>query len=85
MAFAGAVLSGLGVAIVYPLAMTAAAARPGVASDNVASVALIAFTAFLVAPPLIGFLADVMGLRWALLLLTPFALSTLLLAKEVKH
>ncbi len=84
MAFFGAALAGLGVAIVYPLAMTAAAARPGETSDNVAAVALVAFTAFLLAPPLIGFIADQLGLRLALLLLTPIAAGTWFLAGEVR-
>lgn len=83
VAFLGATLSGLGVAIVYPLAMSAAARRPGIAADNVAAMSLLAFTAFLVAPPIIGFVSDLAGLRWALLLLVPVAALTPLLAKEI--
>ncbi len=83
VAFVGAALSGLGVAIVYPLAMTAAARRRGSPADNVAALSLISFSAFLVLPPLIGFLSDAIGLRWALLWLAPLAATTLLLADEV--
>jgi len=39
-AFIGAALSGLGVALVYPMAITAAARRPGNVTDNVASMSL---------------------------------------------
>lgn len=84
-AFFGAALSGAGVAIVFPLAVTAAANRPGRSSaDNVAALNMIAFSAFMVAPPIIGFISELLGLRIALLLLGPIALLTFLLAKEVE-
>ncbi len=82
VAMLGAALSGMGVAIVYPLAMTAAARRPGTPADNVAAMTMVSFTAFLLAPPLIGFVSDVFGLRIALLMLAPIAASTALLASE---
>lgn len=83
-AFAGAALSGAGVAIVFPLAVTAAANRPGRSSaDNVAALNMLAFSAFLIAPPIIGFVSEFQGLRIALLMLTPVALLTALLAQEV--
>jgi MFS family permease len=83
-AFVGAALSGAGVAIVFPLAVTAAANRPGRSSaDNVAALNMLAFSAFLISPPIIGFISEVQGLRIALLMLAPVALMTVLLAKEV--
>jgi len=85
VAFAGAALSGMGVAIVYPLAVTAAAGRPGrTSADNVAAVTMISFSAFLVAPPVIGFLSELFGLRIALLTLAPLALTTFFLSAEIK-
>lgn len=85
LAFAGAALAGAGVAIVYPLAVTAAARRPGrTSADNVAALTMISFSAFLFGPPLIGFLSDAFGLRAALLSLAPLALTTALLAGEVR-
>ncbi|MEE9336344.1 MAG: MFS transporter [Granulosicoccaceae bacterium] len=84
VALLGAALSGLGVAVVYPMAVTAAARRPGRSSaDNVAALTMISFCAFLVAPPIIGFISDCLGLRWALALLAPLALKTWRLASEV--
>ena len=83
-AFAAAAVSGMGVAIVYPLTVSAAARRPGrSAADNVAALTMVSFCAFLVAPPLIGFLSDWLGLRWALLALAPVAAVTVVLAPEV--
>lgn len=84
-AFAAAAIAGAGVAIVFPLAVTAAANRPGRSSaENVAALNMIAFSAFLVAPPLIGFLSEWIDLRYALLALVPCALLTVVLAKEVR-
>ena len=42
---------------------------------NVATLALVAFTAFLVGPPLIGTLAHLVGLPWAMALLAPLGLG----------
>lgn len=83
-AFAAAALAGAGVAIVFPLAVTAAANRPGRSpAENVAALNMIAFSAFLIAPPLIGFLSELIDLRYALLALVPCALLTVVLAREV--
>lgn len=84
-AFAAAAIAGAGVAIVFPLAVTAAANRPGRSpAENVAALNMIAFSAFLIAPPLIGFLSEWINLRYALLALVPCALLTVVLAKEVQ-
>ena len=83
-AFIAAAIAGAGVAIVFPLTVSAAANRPGrTAAENVAALNMISFSAFLVAPPLIGFLSELVGLRYALLALAPLAFSTFLLASEV--
>lgn len=85
LAFLAATLAGAGVAIVYPLAVSAAAKRPGRSSaENVAALTMVSFVAFLVAPPVIGFVAHELGLRWALGLLAPIAFTTVLLAGQVK-
>ena len=84
VAFLAAGIAGLGVANVYPLAMTAAAEREGDAADNVAAVALLSFSAFLLAPPITGWLADLAGLRIALGVFAPLAATTLLLAGQLE-
>ena len=84
VAFGFAALAGAGVATVYPLALVAVAARPGRSpTDNVAAMNMVSFSAFLLAPPLIGFLSEATGLRAALLALVPFAPATLALAGEL--
>jgi len=78
-------VAGAGSAVVFPLAVTAAANRPGKsATENVVALNMIAFTAYFLAPPLIGFLSEAFSLRTALLTLVPAAMVTILLAKEVR-
>jgi MFS family permease len=83
VAFLGALFSGLGVAIFYPLTMSEAAKRPGDATDNVAAMSLFAFTSFMLGPPILGGLADLFGLRLALALLVPLAMVSLWLTREL--
>ncbi|NNU79277.1 MFS transporter [Halovulum dunhuangense] len=79
-----ALVLGLGVANIYPLAMSMAAEVPGRApGDAIATVAFIGFTSFLVGPPLIGTVGSLLGLPVALALLTPLALYPLFMARGV--
>ena len=58
VAFAGAILWGLGASLGFPVGMSAAADDPAKAPARVSVVASIAYFAFLGGPPVIGFLAD---------------------------
>ena len=58
LAFAGAVLWGLGAALGFPVGMSAAADDPDAAPGRVSVVASIGYCAFLGGPPLVGFLGD---------------------------
>ena len=64
--YAGALLWGLGIAIAFPLAMSAAGETPGRGPAAIAMVATIAYSGFLVGPPLIGTIAHATGLDTAL-------------------
>ena len=62
----GFMLMGIGCAVIFPLAMSAAAQlqdRP--AAVNIASLAQISFVVFLLAPPLLGFVAEHIHIRAA--------------------
>jgi MFS family permease len=62
----GFALMGVGTSAIFPLAMSAAAQRTDrPAAVNVAALAQISFVAFLVGPPLLGFIAEHFGIRWA--------------------
>jgi MFS family permease len=64
---AGFGLAGLGVATLFPLGFAAAGDIPGVRSaDGIAIASWIARLSFLVVPPLVGVVADEVGLRWGL-------------------
>lgn len=66
MALIGFGLMGMGTSVIFPLAMSAAAQRTDrPAATNVASLAQISFVAFLLGPPLLGFVAEHWGIRWS--------------------
>src|SRR6185369_3043816 len=80
VSYAGALLWGLGIAIAFPLAMSAAGETPGRGPAAIAMVATIAYSGFLVGPPLIGTIAHATGLDQAMwvvagLTISMFALS----------
>lgn len=58
VAFAGAMLWGLGASLGFPVGMSAAADDPAKAAARVSVVASVGYCAFLGGPPLIGFLGD---------------------------
>jgi MFS family permease len=78
-----AALVGTGCANIYPLTMSMVARLPGQRTEgNVATLALIAFTAFLISPPTIGILANSFGLPVALALLAPLGLVPRLILRR---
>ena len=90
-ALVGFALIGAGNAMMFPLAMSAAAQRTDrPAAINVAALAQFSFVTFLLAPPLLGFIAEHFGLRWTFgiglpLVVLSFALSGALGSKPAKH
>jgi MFS family permease len=65
-ALVGFALMGVGTAVIFPLAMSAAAQRTDrAAATNVAALAQISFVAFLLGPPLLGHVAQAFGIRWS--------------------
>ncbi|NQZ31903.1 MAG: MFS transporter [Oceanospirillaceae bacterium] len=84
MALLGFSLAGAGTACIFPLAMSAAAQRTDrPATVNLASLAQISFVVFLLAPPLLGFIAEAYGIRFSfalsipLIILSWFSISSL--------
>ncbi|CAN5214378.1 MFS transporter [soil metagenome] len=66
-ALLGAVLWGVGASLGFPLGMSAAADEGSRSAARLAVVSSIGYTAFLGGPPLVGLLADHVGIRQALL------------------
>lgn len=61
------VLWGLGAALGFPLALSAAAEGQGNSAQRVGAVASLGYVAILVGPPALGFVGEVWGLRLAML------------------
>jgi cyanate permease len=81
VALLGFGVMGVGSSAIFPLAMSAAAQRTDrPAASNVAALAQISFVAFLLGPPLLGFVAEHWGIRWSFGLGLPLVALSLLAA-----
>ena len=79
VALAGFALLGMGCSAVYPLAVSAAAQRTDrPAAVNVAAIGQVTFIVFFLAPPLLGFVAQYLGIRNSYLICLPVILIGLL-------
>jgi MFS family permease len=91
MALAGFGLAGIGTSAIFPLAMSAAAQRTDrPAATNVASLAQTSFVAFLLGPPLLGYIAEHFGIRWSFGIGIPLVVLSLIFAdalgkKPLRH
>jgi MFS family permease len=86
IAILGLAVLGVGVSVGYPLAVTATAERDDrPAATNVAALALAAFSSSLVGPPLVGFVAEVAGLRAGLATMLPFVVASALLSAQLRR
>jgi len=84
-AFVGAVLWGLGASLGFPLGMSAAADDEHRAAARVAVVSSIGYAAFLGGPPLLGVLADSLGVRQAVVVACAAGLLGTLLAPATRR
>lgn len=85
VAVAGIVLWGIGASLGFPMGMSAAGDDPTRAAARVSAVATIGYVAFLVGPPLIGFVGDRIGLLnalWIVLILILVAVFAAPAARE---
>lgn len=78
VALFGFALMGVGCSAVYPLAVSAAAQRTDrPAAVNVAALGQVSFVVFFLAPPLLGFVAEYLGIRSSYLICLPLLLAGL--------
>lgn len=80
----GAILWGAGAALGFPVGMSAGADEPKFAAARVSVVSTIGYAAFLVGPPLLGFIGDHVGIRRALLVVAVVCVVSLLSAPAVR-
>ena len=79
-------LMGAGTSVIFPLAMSAAAQRHDrPAAINVAALSQLAFVAFLLAPPLLGWVAEHWGIRWAFGVCLPLVALSLWATRSLKR
>ncbi len=82
---AGICLWGLGASLGFPVGMSAAADEPAHAPARVSVVATIGYTAFLAGPPVLGFVADRVGVLNALLLVAVLLVPSALVVPSVRR
>lgn len=78
---AAAVVWGLGIALGFPLAVSAAGDHPTDGDRRVSVVATAGYVAFLVGPPALGFLGEHLGLRLAMLVPAVLLAVTVVVAR----
>jgi MFS family permease len=83
-AIVGFAAMGLGLAALFPLALRAAAERSGTPGPAVAAVSGMGYVAFVAGPPLVGGLAEVIGLRSGLIVIVGLCVVAVALATQVR-
>jgi MFS family permease len=83
-ALLGFACAGLGLAALFPVALRAAAARGSAEGPAVAAVSAVGYLGFLAGPPAIGGLAELLGLRSALVLVVALCALAAALAGAVR-
>jgi MFS family permease len=76
---------GLGVALVFPAAMSAGAENADRPAQGIATVATIGYGGFLVGPPMIGFVAGAAGLGTGLFVVSLLLLLVVILAPVARR
>jgi predicted MFS family arabinose efflux permease len=84
LAAGGTLLWGLGASLGFPVALSAAGDDPVHAAKRAAAVATAGYAAFLAGPPILGFLAEEVGLRTAILVVLVAVLATTLFSRAVR-
>jgi MFS family permease len=81
----GFALMGVGYAVVMPLVFSRAARDPNVAPGHaIASVATLGYGGMLLGPPIIGFVAQITGMRLSFVVLAGLVLLTFMLAPRLR-
>ena len=78
----GAALMGLGISLGFPVGMSAAADDPRYAAGRVSTASSLGYAAFLAGPPVIGALADQVGILHALALAAILLVAALFLSRS---
>jgi predicted MFS family arabinose efflux permease len=84
LAFVGAVAWALGVCLIFPAAISAAGETPDRPTDAIAAVSTVGYAGLLIGPPVIGILADHVGIGQALLVLLVLGAAISALAPAVR-
>lgn len=85
LAAVGVLLWGLGASLGFPVALSAAGDDPAHAARRASAVATAGYAAFLIGPPMLGFIGEEVGLRGAILVVLAAVLATAAFAPAVRE
>ena len=86
LSLAGFAAMGMGTSAIFPLAMSAAAQRQDrSAALNISALAQFSFMMFLLGPPLLGYVAQTMGIRTAFGIGLPLIAASLVVVRSLGH
>ena len=85
VALVGVLMWGIGTGLVYPAGMSASGETPGRSAEAISLVSVIGYAGFLVGPPIVGIIAQYIGLSHALWVVVPGAIAIAVLAPVVAH
>jgi len=82
----GFMMTGLGVSCVVPLVFSMASRSTNMSSGPaIAAVSTVGYIGFLIVPPVVGYLAEAAGLRWAFAIIAMFGVLIVALISKVKE
>ena len=84
IAVGGVLFWGLGTSLGFPVAMSASGGHPAHAGRRASVVAAAGYSAFLIGPPMLGFVGQQVGLREAILIVMGAVLATVVVAGAVR-
>jgi predicted MFS family arabinose efflux permease len=84
VAAVGVLLWGVGASLGFPVALSAAGDDPRFAARRAGLVATAGYAAFLVGPPILGFLGEHIGIRNAIVVVLGMVLVTMVAAGSVR-
>jgi MFS family permease len=83
---AGYFLIGIGVSCVVPLIFSIAGKSKGLSNGNaLTSISTIGYLGFLIVPPMVGFISEILSMKWAFLIMAFLGVIMILMVNQIKE
>ena len=82
----GYFLIGIGVSCVVPLIFSIAGKSKGLSNGNaLTSISTIGYLGFLIVPPMVGFISEILSMKWAFLIMAFLGVIMILMVNQIKE